>query len=1010
MDVFSLAAKITLDTDEYDKGLSSASKKTTSFADAVSRGFGNVSKGFSAISKVFTSVSNIGQKAGQAIVSSFKTLGVVSTAAAGGIAAIGKSAFGAYADYEQLVGGIETLFKNSADTVMNYANNAYKTAGLSANEYMELTTSFSASLLQSLGGDTAAAAKMSNKAIVDMSDNINKMGSTAQSVQDAYRGFAKQNFTMLDNLKLGYGGTKEEMERLLSDAMAVKAAHGELADYSIDSFADIVEAIHVVQTEMGITGTTALEASTTIQGSVAAMKSAWKNFTVGIADSNQDMEKLMDNLVESVVTVGKNVVPRAQEIVKQMIRVGPEVVRGFMGIGREFVGMAGQIVQALATGLQQYMPEILESGKNLIGWLADGIIQNGAEIGRGATGIITGLIDIIGSNSGKLVQAGIVIVDAIASGFKDIMGAVTPYISDFVPLLIHTFLSFSESFFSVGMEILGAVGRGLTENQSRISAMASTTIQNIVSSLVKNAPDVFTGAIALIEALVDTLVENAPMIAVGAVQIVSQLATSIGDAFPKLIPKAVEGILEFAEALTSPESINGLLDAAVDIINGLLDGIMAAMPLVVENAPQIISNIVAGLINAIPRLLEIGGKLVEFIIQGFIYQVQMIPQVLQGIWDGIVEGLKDVFGEEEVNSVFEGFANVWESISNAATSAWGAIQSAWGAVVDFFSGIWEGIKEAFTPVAEVLGGFFSSAWDIIKAVWDAAVGFFSGVWEGIKAVFSAVAIILGAFFSAAWDIIKGVWNKAVGFFSGVWDGIKEVFSPVAEVLGNFFSSAWDAIKGVWNVVVGFFTGVWNGIKGVFSSVATWFGDTFRSAWNNITNAFANVGQFFSSIWNTISGTFTGLVSSASQWGSDLIDNFVGGITAFAHKVADAVSGVANTVKSFLGFSEPEKGPLSNFHTYAPDMMKLFAQGITDNANLLKTAFNNSLNFAQTFPAAAIDYSVPVGQYSPISGANSSGYSESGVVINQTIYAAEQSPIELAANTRAAFQRARWAVG
>ena len=223
-----------------------------------------------------------------------------------------KDAVQGFADYEQLVGGVETLFGNSADKVEQYAQQAYQSAGLSANEYMETVTSFSASLLSSLGGDTAKAAEIADQAIVDMADNANKMGTSMESIQSAYQGFAKQNYTMLDNLKLGYGGTKSEMERLLDDAEQIKAAHGEMASYSIDSYADIVEAIHVVQTEMGITGTTAKEATETISGSIASAEAAFENFKTGLADENADIEQLAEDLAEGIVTAARNIVPVVQ--------------------------------------------------------------------------------------------------------------------------------------------------------------------------------------------------------------------------------------------------------------------------------------------------------------------------------------------------------------------------------------------------------------------------------------------------------------------------------------------------------------------------------------------------------------------------------------------------------------------------------------------------------------------------------------------------------------------------
>lgn len=260
-----------------------------------------------------------GESAGQGAGSGFASffgkaaigagIGAVAAKVAGAVAGAVRDSVESYADYEQLVGGVETLFKGSASTVQNYAKQAYQTAGLSANEYMEQVTSFSASLISSLGGDTAEAAEKGNMAIVDMADNVNKMGSSMESVQNAYQGFAKQNYTMLDNLKLGYGGTKSEMERLLADAERIKRANGEMADYSINSFADIVDAIHVVQTEMGITGTTAEEAEETISGSAQSMQAAWGNLMTGMGDETQSTKALVNDFADSAVTYLGNVLP-----------------------------------------------------------------------------------------------------------------------------------------------------------------------------------------------------------------------------------------------------------------------------------------------------------------------------------------------------------------------------------------------------------------------------------------------------------------------------------------------------------------------------------------------------------------------------------------------------------------------------------------------------------------------------------------------------------------------------
>lgn len=233
--------------------------------------------------------------------------GLAMTAIAATTKAIGdltKASVEAYADYEQLIGGVETLFKNSADKVEAYANRAYETAGLSANQYMETVTSFSASLLQSLGGDTDKAADYADQAIQDMSDNANKMGTDMSLIQSAYQGFAKQNYTMLDNLKLGYGGTKTEMERLLADAEKISGIH-----YDISSFADMTEAIHVIQTEMGITGTTAKEAASTITGSLNMTKSAWENLVAGFSKKDVNLDELIQQVIDSAMKFVDNVIP-----------------------------------------------------------------------------------------------------------------------------------------------------------------------------------------------------------------------------------------------------------------------------------------------------------------------------------------------------------------------------------------------------------------------------------------------------------------------------------------------------------------------------------------------------------------------------------------------------------------------------------------------------------------------------------------------------------------------------
>lgn len=428
--------------------------------------------GIEAINEEMKNTSVVSQfggalKSGLAVAA--KAAAAATAAAAGAVIALTKSAVENYGEYEQLVGGVETLFKDSAGTVQEYANNAYKTAGLSANEYMETVTSFSASLLQSMGNDTEAAAEKADRAITDMSDNANKMGTDMQSIQNAYQGFAKQNYTMLDNLKLGYGGTKEEMQRLIDDANALNAAQGNYTNYTIESYADIVDAIHTVQTEMGITGTTALEASTTIEGSVSAMKAAWSNFVTGLGNDNANISELSAQLIESVGTVAENVLPVVETVLKNIAQAvqedGPAMIEKFVSYAieklPEVISLGLQMVVSLVKGIAQNipqivtsvlnmmatiaqtiwdsLPDIIEVGKNIVRGLWEGIKAMASWIGDKVSGFVGGLVDgvkgVLGIHSPSKVFAGIGenMALGLGQGFSNTMRSVGAGIQSAIP-------------------------------------------------------------------------------------------------------------------------------------------------------------------------------------------------------------------------------------------------------------------------------------------------------------------------------------------------------------------------------------------------------------------------------------------------------------------------------------------------------------------------------------------------------------------------------------------------
>ena len=426
-----------------------------------------------------------------------KAAGAVVAAASTAVGAVVKNAAAGFADYEQLVGGVETLFGESADAVQSYAANAYKTAGLSANDYMETVTSFSASLLQSLGGDTAAAAQYADMAITDMSDNANKMGSSMESIQNAYAGFAKGNYTMLDNLKLGYGGTAEEMQRLLSDATALSGV-----EYDISSYADIVDAIHVVQDNLGITGTTAKEASTTISGSLSSMKSAWSNLLVGMADESQDVGPLIDKLVESALTFGENLVPVLET--------------ALAGVGEVVAGLAPVIVDMLPGLVETVLPGLLESAGSIIESLVavlPGLIQT----------LVAALIPMLP----LFINAGLEL-------FVGLIGALPEIISTIVAAL---------------PSIIDGITTGLIAN---LPALIVAGVQ-LFTSLITNLPEIIA-----------TIIGALPEIITGIVSGIVAAAPQLVEAGYQMFVGLKDGIINAAQAVWSAvtDAINGIIDGA----------------------------------------------------------------------------------------------------------------------------------------------------------------------------------------------------------------------------------------------------------------------------------------------------------------------------------------------------------------------------------------------------------------------------------------------------------------
>ena len=561
MNLLDLFVKIFVDNSDVDKGFSETSSKAESLAGKLKGGLATAAKvGAAALA-----------------------------AAATGLSALTKASIDQYAEYEQLVGGVDTLFKTASDKVQEYAANAYKTAGMSANEYMDTVTSFSASLLQSLGGDTEKAAQKADQAITDMADNANKMGTGMEMIQNAYQGFAKQNYTMLDNLKLGYGGTKEEMERLLADAEKLSGQK-----FDISSYSDIVDAIHVVQTEMGITGTTAKEAASTIQGSVSAAKSAWSNLITGIAADNAALDTLIGNFVSSVETAAGNIIPRVS------------VMLG--GISQLVTSASTTIIPMVITTITDNLPALLQAAVALVGALGQGIIDSLPAITQAAIDILfflaNGLIENLPTLIDGIVQVTLTIVQMLTS-------------PDFLTQLIET-----------AILLIMTLEQGLIDAIPQLIAAVPMIIGNLLAAIIVERPNIIQMGIDLLFALID-----------GIIKCIPELVAAV----PTLIIAFVNGIVN---------NLDKIILAAPQIIVSLITGIIGAIPELIAAVPRVIAAIADTIRNY--DWGGIGRNIVQGLKDGIAGMWDNIKDWFNEKVNSLVGGVKRILGIHSPSKVFAG--------------------------------------------------------------------------------------------------------------------------------------------------------------------------------------------------------------------------------------------------------------------------------------------------------------------------------------------------------------------
>ena len=520
-------------------------------------------------------------------------LGAVAVAAGAAAVKLGKEVIAAYADYEQLVGGVDTLFKDSSQEIQRYAANAYKTAGLSANEYMETVTGFSASLIQSLGGDTEKAAKYADMAITDMSDNANKMGTDMSSIQNAYQGFAKQNYTMLDNLKLGYGGTKQEMERLLADAEKISGVK-----YDISSYADVVEAIHVMQESMDIAGTTAKEAEATISGSVNALKSAVSNLIVGFGDADADMELLCNNMVDAFKTVVANITP----IIENIVAALPTAL------------------DALLTAVGELLPTLLEAVTELFSQVLETLLSLLPQLIPAAVSALMTIVNTLIENLPLLIDAAVQLVSTLVTGIADALPTLIPAAVQAIVTIVQGLVDSLPMLLDAALQLITGLAQGLLDALPVLIAALPEIINGIITFLLDSIPQIIETGIQLLTSLVAALPD---------------IITAIVEAIPKIIDGIINALIG---------NIDKIIMAGVQLFVALIENLPTIIVEIVKAVPQIIAGIVKAFGSLMYKIVEIGGNIVKGLWSGITQLASWLWDKVSGWISSIWDGICDFFG------------------------------------------------------------------------------------------------------------------------------------------------------------------------------------------------------------------------------------------------------------------------------------------------------------------------------------------------------------------------------
>ena len=797
----SIAINMNLNASSFAKGIKTATSSVENMTESMKDATSSASKMTSVMQGIGSGVAKVG-----------KGLAIAGTAAATAVTALVSKSVGAFADYEQLTGGVETLFgaggrsveeyaqsvgksvsdiqgkydslMSAQNAVLENANKAYMTAGMSANEYMDTVTGFSASLISSLGGDTNKAADYANSALVDMSDNANKMGTDMESIKNAYQGFAKQNYTMLDNLKLGYGGTQEEMKRLLSDAEKLTGQR-----YDISSFADITQAIHAIQTQMDITGTTAKEASTTISGSWGSLKAAFQNVLVGLTTGGDMFDQSLDALINTAVTFGQNIIP---------------AIKGALsGVGYLIEGLAPVIGETIPPLINDLAPTLANSAVSLISSLVNGLTQNATQFSECLSNMI---------------------IVAVAD------------ISTVVPQLLDA---------------------------------ASKIVSNLMQGLTNSMPQIVNGAVTLIEGLVNGLVNNIPLLIMGAVQLVASLANGLIANLPRIIDAGVNLITGIVSA--SYSMMPQIIQNGMQLVVNLAVGLVRAIPQLIAALPRITGAIVKGFKSV--NWFDLGLQLIKSIWEGIksigSEMWNGVKEKTSELWGGVKNAVS-----EKLNNIKSAYDAHGGGLKGATFAAIEGVKEYYRTGYDAINQLTGGklgeVVNAVGEKMEVVKGKFSEAFGNVK---NTVMTIFENIKNGITEKISAAVNKVKEIFGSIADKVSDVWGKIKGIIKApkiVQKGtvsIAGVSTPIPKL-----GLEWNAKGGIMTRPTAF--GYANGKIQMGGEAGAEAILPLRTFWDNLSRYIAESNKGGNSITNDIKIVINADNRTADEIADDVINVIV----------------------------------------------------------------------------------------------------------------------------------------